>query len=182
MVRSPALVFQEMAVKGAQGKARGHQRDRDRVSLVDYADDDDDDVEPTAAQTSAKSKDPAPTANGVHTPPPSSSRSVPPDRDDSSRVETTLGSPFTSIRHTDDGLSVASSAEPPPQLRLLGEKRRREAEEEDQIGLLSSAGSGGPAKKVKVGAKVVPSQAKSTGLASKLKINLSKLVGGDRKG
>jgi hypothetical protein len=176
MVRSPALVFQEMAIKGAEGARRRlsntpSQRPKPSSSLVDYGDEEDELMSPTPDEKTAD----APSSEASTDKPlpvtPDKNRLLSPTPDDS--VSTSLGSPFQSIMGP---LSPSLEAEKPVlSLRSLGEKRRREEEEEDV--LLSKSSK---AAKGKNGSS--SSKPSSNGIGSKLKINLkSALLGGDKK-
>ena len=195
MVRSPAQVFQEMAIRGAKGKARAIDRSKRSSSLVAY--NDEPDIPPRSSSSQAdqsavaaipdtnEAKEAA-TSSAVaasllpddkplppHPPPEPDLLSPPRSKALANLAEPSLlGSPFERVTRSsmdEDG--------PPPSLAALGEKRRREAEEDDQLGQLQSG-----AKKVKPNVK--PSSAaksastgnQGNGLTSKFKLKIGSLA------
>lgn len=192
MVRSPALVFQEMAVKGAQRRSRSSAssesspvRKAPSVSLVDYGDDDDDDDD-VPPPLPAKDDSKASISQRLLTPPGAGKLK----HSDSTDVLSDLGSPFQSI---DPGASIegqldasegdSSPVRPPPSLKSLGEKRAREEEEED--GLLkkktkpnNSSGNNKAAAPAGTASSGGKGRGFAHGLTSKLKFNFGLGSGG----
>lgn len=175
MVRSPAQVFQEMAVRGAQGKARGQAKKPAVVvgtaKLVDYEGDDDEDeddkIELVASRESKLPKTPTRPA-----------QNLPPDRDKlgpgAPALDSVLGSPYHSVskQEADEG----DLPSPPPSLKAVGEKRRREEEEEDM--LLGSNKRAKTMTKTTSSLGTKRSSSIANGIASKLKVNLGSILGG----
>jgi hypothetical protein len=173
MVRSPALVFQEMAIKGAQGVRKRAFQPSKAPSLVDYGEDEDEPVSPKPADAAVTPSASAFAASAVDKPLPATPEkprllSPPPHE----AVSTSLGSPFHAI--SGPASPTVEAEKPMLSLRLLGEKRRREEDDEDMLLAKAKNVKKGGANGAKVSAN---------GIGSKFKINLkgSLGLGGDKK-